>query len=458
MRRLLYNCRIVNGNSAPVENGWILIENHLIADVGTGSPEKYLPQPGIELTDCHGAMAMPGMIDCHVHFREPGMTRKATIASESAAAVAGGVTSYLEMPNTSPSTVNRALWQEKMDIAARDSRANYAFFIGATDDNLEELKSMDYSRVPGIKLFVGSSTGKLLVSDREALEKLFAEAPAIIAVHSEDDATLIAEKKAFLRKNPSPRPEDHIEMRSRRACMKSTELLLGLARRHGTRLHICHLTTADELAFFSPESRQPGVTCEVAPAHLLWCREDYRRLGNLIKINPSVKEVSDRDALRQGVVDGSIDMIATDHAPHLWEEKSSTDVLKAVSGAPVVQFALPMLLEFFPSEVVAEKYSRRPAEIYNIEGRGSIAKGFYADIVLVADAKSFVPASIGHEDLFKPIDKSEVLSLCGWTPLEGCRPAHRVIATFVNGSPAFSLLPSLKPSDTASAMPLKFNN
>lgn len=422
-----------------------MIENRLITDIGTGMPERYISEPGLEKTDCLGAMAMPGMIDCHVHFRQPGMTGKATIASESAAAVAGGVTSYLEMPNTSPSTVSRELWQEKMDIAARDSHANYAFFVGATDDNIDLLKTLDYSLIPGIKLFVGSSTGRLLVSDKTALERLFAEAPALIAVHSEDEATLIAEKEAFLRDNPSPKPENHIEMRSRRACLKSTEMLLSLSRLYGTRLHLCHLTTADELKFFNKRNRLPDVTCEVAPAHLLWCREDYRRLGNLIKINPSVKEESDREALRHAVIDGTIDMIATDHAPHLWEEKSSPDVLKAVSGAPVIQFALPMLLELFTPQLVAEKYSSRPAEIYRIERRGRIAAGYYADIALVAaDSK------------IKPISNGDVLSLCGWTPFEGCRPRHRVLATFVNGSPVYSLLPSLRPYDGNSAMPLKF--
>lgn len=449
---LLYNCRLVSPEGISAPDGWILTDAGMITACGNGRITE-ITQDTVK-TDCRGSLAMPGMIDCHVHFREPGMTSKATIATESEAAVAGGVTSFIEMPNTSPATVTPGLWQQKMEIAARDSKANYAFFIGANDTNIDTLRHLDYTRIPGIKLFVGSSTGDLLVTDKDVLKELFATSPALIAVHAEDQDILDKARAEILatRDTASLKPEDHISFRPAAACVAATSAMVDLARKYGTRLHICHLTTAEEVVkgrFFTPgDPAYKQITCEVAPAHLIWSREDYRRLGCLIKINPAVKELSDREALREALAAGIIDMVATDHAPHRYEEKISCSPLKAVSGAPMVQFALPMLMTIFSPSFAVEKYALNPAKVYRIDRRGKIAPGYYADIVLADDLREY------------PIAKDEIKSLCGFSPLEGVTPRYRILATIVNGNTAF-VSPdcdiSPLPDDNMPPMPLRFN-
>ncbi len=422
MRLLIHNAVLVDGENAP-RRGWLLVDGPLIDSLGEGdAPEVEVD----ERIDAAGAMLMPGAIDCHVHFREPGLTRKATIASESRAAVAGGVTSYIDMPNTVPQTTTIRNWEDKMASAAATSAANYAFMLGATADNLDELRRADLSLMPAVKVFMGSSTGGMLLDEADSLARVFDGQGARVVVHAEDQAIIDA---AIARYSPLPDPENmawHSRLRSAEACVRATERAMELATRYGTRLHVAHVTTRLETELFDPADSPAGkqITAEVSPHHLLWTVDDYPRLGSRIKMNPAVKTAADREALRQALAEGRLDIVATDHAPHLLEEKAG-DVFHAVSGAPMVQFSLPAMLDLYDPTTVVRRMANAPARLFGIEKRGFLRPGYFADLVLV-------------ERLAQPhtVSDADVLSLCGWTPMTGSRLNHRVVRTWVNGGTA----------------------
>ncbi|MDE7426730.1 MAG: amidohydrolase family protein [Muribaculaceae bacterium] len=405
-------------------SGYVVTENGVISKVSGGSPT--LQEQDAHRTcavDAGGAWLLPGAIDAHVHFREPGLTHKATIASESAAALAGGVTSFMDMPNTVPPTVSVEAWEEKMRLAERSSVANYAFFIGATADNMNQLRRADYSRIPGIKLFMGSSTGRMAVGDERALAEIFETAQVPVVVHAEDDAVIALNRariEAFAGKDPEV--YYHSIIRDSLACVKATEHAMELAQRYGTRLHIAHVSTAEELSLLSPGPVEGKlITAEVSPHHLMFCTDDYKERGARIKMNPSVKSERDRQALRQGVLSGRIDIVATDHAPHLLTEKEG-GALKAVSGAPMVQFSTAVTAGLFGPETVSQVMSSKVREVFAIRERGCIAPGYKADMMLMEQ----VPEGYTVTD-------ADVLSKCGWTPLAGVRLYWRVKQTFITG-------------------------
>lgn len=372
--------------------------------------------------DAEGMTLLPGAIDAHVHFREPGLTHKADIATESRAALAGGVTSFFDMPNTVPQTTSLEPWRQKMDIASKSSVANYAFFIGATNDNLEEILRADFSRIPGVKVFLGSSTGNMLVNNTSVLERLFEEVRVPIVVHAEDEETIAqARKTAEVKYQGNPPVCEHTNIRPVEACVAATTHAIDMLRRHPeAHLHIAHVSTADELRLIR-QAKQEGLnlTCEVSPHHLLFTSEDYERLGARIKMNPSVKSPGHRVALREAVLDGTIDIVATDHAPHTLEEKEG-DAFTAVSGAPMVQFSLPAMLDLFDTETVCRTMAENPARIFGLERRGRIAPDYHPEMVLVKrDMNGYIVADV------------DVVSKCGWTPLVGIKLYHKVIRTIL---------------------------
>lgn len=430
-RTLITDCRFADGTA-----GWLLAEGRRIAALGAGEgPSEEVD----DRVDARGALLLPGMIDTHVHFREPGLTHKATIASESRAALLGGVTSYLEMPNTKPATTSLAALEEKKAIAARDSAANYGFFLGASETNIGELRALDPRAVPGIKLFIGSSTGNMAVNSPEALDAIFEAATVPVMVHAEDDE-IIARRAAEARGRygEDVPVAEHSAIRSQEACLTAAQRAIGLAKAHGKRLHIAHLTTAAELKAAESE---PLVTTEVTPLHLTFDCGDYERLGSRIKVNPAVKTPADREELRRALADGRITTIGSDHAPHLLSEKEG-GALKAASGAPSVQFALPLLLTHFPAALVAEKYSAAPARLFDIEGRGELRPGAYADLVLMEECPPYT------------LTDSNSASPCGWTPFAGQTLGWRVRDVWVNGTRAVS---DGRLTGRTDAMPLVFD-
>lgn len=410
---------IVNGD----RRGWVAVEPPFIARVGSGDVPPEVIEGSDAAVDACGAMLLPGAIDAHVHFREPGLTHKATIASESRAALAGGVTSYIEMPNTVPQTTTLDAWHDKMERAAQTSAVNYSFMIGATADNLGELRRADPSLMPGVKVFMGSSTGNMLVDDDSALRAIFAEQPFRVTVHAEDQSIVSAMGERYKDRTDIAA---HSLIRPAEACVRATERAMQLADRYGTRLHVAHVTTAAETHLFDPSDSPAGrqITAEVSPHHLIFSDADYALLGARIKMNPSVKTAADRAALRAALAEGRLDIVATDHAPHLLSEKEG-DVWHAVSGAPMVQFSLPAMLDMYDAATVVARMCKGPAILYGIDRRGEIKPGYYADLVLVERlAESH---TVSDED---------VVSLCGWTPLAGRCLGHRVVRTWVNGGAA----------------------
>ncbi len=385
-----------------------------------------------KVIDAEGLHLFPGCIDDQVHFREPGLTHKADIFTESRAAVAGGITSFMEMPNTVPNTLTQELLEDKYQIASRTSAANYSFFMGAGNDNLEEVLKTEPGNVCGIKVFMGSSTGNMLVDNEKTLEGIFSQAPMLVAVHCEDEATIRANTerfKALYGENLSP--EMHPLIRNAEACYKSSSFAVELAKKYNTRLHILHLSTAIETALFDNTIplAEKRITAEACIHHLWFSDADYAEKGNWIKWNPAVKSAADRDAIFQAVLDNRIDIIATDHAPHTIEEKSLS-YLKAPSGGPLVQHALPAMLEFHKQgkislEKIAEKMAHSPAICFQVEKRGFIREGFWADLVLV--------------NLNKPstVNRQNVLSKCGWSPFEGQTFSSGVVSTIVSGNLVF---------------------
>ncbi|MDN5205089.1 dihydroorotase [Fulvivirgaceae bacterium BMA10] len=384
------------------------------------------------IINAEGKYLLPGVIDDQVHFREPGLTHKAEIYTESKAAVAGGVTSFMEMPNTIPNTLTQELLEEKYQIAQRNSLANYSFFMGASNDNLEEVLKTDGRKVCGIKAFMGSSTGNMLVDNEETLESLFSKVDLLIATHCEDETTIRNNTALFREKFGEDVPIScHPQIRSEEACYKSSSLAVSLAEKHGTRLHILHISTAKETSLFRNDLplKDKKITSEACIHHLWFDDRDYDNKGTFIKWNPAVKSVNDRDAIFKAVLDNKIDVIATDHAPHTLEEKQNK-YFQAPSGGPLIQHSLVAMLEFYHQgkislERIVEKMAHNPAILFEIEQRGYIREGYFADLVLV--------------DLNNPwaVNEQNILAKCGWSPFEGETFTSKVTHTFVSGHPVY---------------------
>lgn len=409
----------------------LLIAQGRIAKIG----QNLTAPDGAQVIDATGKLLIPGMIDDQVHFREPGLTQKGSMATESRAAVAGGITSFMEMPNVNPQTTNAAALEAKYDRAAQVSVANYAFYLGATNDNLEEIKNLDPQAACGIKIFMGASTGNMLVDNRETLEAIFANAKVPIATHCEDTPMIAANEEAAKAKFGDAVPMKlHGEIRSREACIKSTKTAIELAKAHGTRLHVLHITTAEELALFEANKSldslsSANITAEACVHHLYYSDKDYDTLGAQIKCNPSVKTERDRAAIVDAVKRDVIDIIATDHAPHTWEEKQNT-YFKAPSGVPLVQHALQSLFEHYHNgdlslETIVQKTSHAVAERFNLKDRGYLREGYWADLVLV--------------DLDKPytVSKDNILYKCNWSSFEGHTFRSSIESTWVGGIQVF---------------------
>ncbi len=418
---LIKDVRVVNRGR--VVEGDVLIRNGRFERVG-----GVLEAEGIRELPGNGLFLLPGLIDDQVHFREPGLTHKADIFSESRAAVAGGVTSFMEMPNTKPPAITQQLLEDKYAIAAQRSLANYSFFMGAANDNLEEVLRTNERTVCGIKAFMGSSTGNMLVDDPNTLEALFSQCPMLIATHCEDEATIKSNEAAFLAGYGEDVPvEYHPEIRSAKACLLSSSLAVDLARKHGTRLHILHISTADELALFRNDIplEQKRITSEVCVHHLYFSSDDYEQLGTLIKCNPAIKSPAHRDALFPALLDNRLDIIATDHAPHTLQEKDQW-YFQAPSGVPLVQHALNIMLRFYHAgmislERIVEKMCHAPAVCFQIEGRGFIEEGYWADAVLLDPEKEWT------------VRAENILYKCGWSPFLGDTFKGKIEGTLVNG-------------------------
>ncbi len=387
---------------------------------------------GESVLDARGRWLLPGLIDDQVHFREPGLTAKGDIATESAACVAGGITSFMDMPNTRPPAVTHAALADKYALAAGRARANYAFYFGATNDNIEAIRTLDPASCCGIKVFMGASTGNMLVDDPVVLDAIFRDTPVRLITHCEDtpmiDAAMAAAKAIYGDDVPV---EMHPDIRSREACLKSSMLAVALAKKHGTRLHVLHVSTAEELAQFEPgplrtaSGQVKRITAETCIHYLLFDRSDYPRLGNFIKCNPAIKDASDREALTRALTEGRIDVLATDHAPHTLAEKQQR-YIDAPSGLPLVQYALVAALELVHDgklalETVVERFAHAPATLFNVRERGFLREGYAADLVLVDPAAPFT------------VRREDVLSKCGWSPFEGRTFRSSIASTFVNG-------------------------
>lgn len=421
---LIKNAKIVN--EGRIFEGDILIEDDYIKEVSDSISAK---TADVKVVDVEGNYVFPGVIDDQVHFREPGLTHKANIETESRAAIAGGITSFIEMPNTNPQTTTVEKLEEKFQIAADTSHANYSFMFGGTNDNLDEILKVDPKAVAGLKLFLGSSTGNMLVDDPKVLEKIFSSTDMVISVHCEDEATIKANLKKFTEEYGDDIPvKFHPTIRSADACYISSSKAIELAKKTGARLHIFHVSTAKETKLFSNKLplKDKKITAEVCVHHLWFSDEDYDKKGTLIKWNPAVKSADDRAALWKALLDDRIDVIATDHAPHTLDEKNNV-YTKAPSGGPLVQHALVAMIEGFHKEQISlekivEKMCHNPAILFQVEKRGYIKPGYFADIVVV--------------DINSPwtVKKDNIIYKCGWSPFEGTTFKSRITHTFVNGT------------------------
>ena len=441
MKTLIFNACIVNEGRK--FNGYVVIDDEFIHEVGEGMPAEVAEDT--TKIDAEGALLLPGVIDTHVHFREPGLTHKASIATESAAAVAGGVTSFLDMPNTAPAATTVEVVDLKKSIAAETSLANYGFFIGATNSNIDQLLAADYTSIPGVKLFMGSSTGNMLVDRREALDRLFSEFKGVIAVHAEDEATIAENREKIINQYGEDAPVAmHSQFRSREACMRSSQLAVEIARKYDSRLHILHISTADELSMLASGPLEgKRITAETCPHYLIFTAEDLNaERGYLRKCNPAIKDATDRKALAEALASDLIDVVATDHAPHLFADKQGS-LFKAASGMPGVKFSLPLMLDMtlqsgaLTVEQVVEKMAHNPAQLYGIDHRGFIRSGYYADLVLVAQTESKKITDADVNSHVGSADAQQLASPCDWTPYSGLHLSHRVLTTFVNGRVAF---------------------
>jgi dihydroorotase len=419
---LIKNAKIVNEGT--IFEGDVLIENEFIVEVGENISPK---TSDCKIIDAQGNYLIPGAIDDQVHFREPGLTHKGDIASESRAAVAGGITSFIEQPNTVPNAVTQELLEQKYQLAAESSYANYSFMMGATNDNLEEVLKTNPANVAGIKIFLGSSTGNMLVDNEAVLEKIFSSTKLLIAVHCEDETTIKNNLEKYKAEYGENIPiEAHHLIRSEEACYISSSKAVALAKKTGARLHVFHVSTAKETSLFSNipvEEKQ--ITAEVCIHHLWFTSDDYAQKGTLIKWNPAVKTEADREGLWKALLDDRIDVIATDHAPHTLEEKKNS-YLNAPSGGPLVQHAVVAMFEAYHKgrisiPKIVEKMAHNPAKIFKIDRRGFIKEGFYADLVIVNTGMPW------------RVNKDNILYKCGWSPFEGTSFISRITHTFVNG-------------------------
>lgn len=443
---LIHNVYIVNEMQSWL--GYVVVSDDVIVRVGEGDPDAEFMKCE-QIVNGKGRLLLPGVIDTHVHFRDPGLTHKGDMATESRAAVAGGVTSFIDMPNTKPLTVTIADVEAKMRRAEAVSVANYAFFIGATDSNIDELINADYSQVAGVKLFMGSSTGNMLVNDDKAMERIFSEVPALIAVHAEDETRLQKRREAIIKSYGENLPIGfHPVLRDHSVCFEASRRIVEIARKYNKRLHLLHVSTADELELLQPGNTEGKlITAETCPQYLAFSDEQYPMLGTRIKCNPAIKRPADRDALRQAIENGLIDTVATDHAPHLPQEKQGT-ALTATSGMPLIQFSLPLMLQMaeegmFSIPRIVQKMCHAPADVFGIDRRGYIREGYYADLVLV-----------NNECEPYTITDHWVLSRCGWTPLAGLTISNKVDLTMVNGRVAYRHGVVF---DTPLGRPLRFN-
>ncbi|MBQ7350566.1 MAG: dihydroorotase [Bacteroides sp.] len=422
-RTWIKNARIVN--EAQVFEGSLVIADEVIAEVLKADE---LPSTAYEETiDAQGCYLLPGVIDDHVHFRDPGLTHKADMYTESMAAAAGGVTSYMDMPNTNPQTTTIQALEDKFKDAATKSIVNYSFYFGATNNNADSLALLDKKKVCGVKLFMGSSTGNMLVDQMETLKNIFANAGMLIATHCEDQHIISANSAAYKEKyGEDPDVKYHPEIRNEEACYQSSALAVQLAKETGARLHIMHISTAKELELLENKPiAEKNITAEACVSHLFFCDEDYETFGTRIKCNPAIKSKKDRDALRQALTSNLIDVIGTDHAPHLLSEKQG-GALKAVSGMPTLQFSLTAVMELVHEgaltiEQLVQKMCHAPATLYQIKNRGFIRPGYQADLVLVNPTAEWT------------VNNECILSKCGWSPMEGQTFHSKVVKTFANG-------------------------
>lgn len=424
MDTLIVNAKIVNEGKVVV--GDVLIKNDRIEQIGPRLSSKG------RVIDAKGNFLLPGVIDDQVHFREPGLTHKATIFRDSRAAVAGGMTTYMEMPNTSPPTFTQELLEQKYQIASKDSLANYSFYMGTSSDNLEEIMKTNLGHVCGLKIFMGSSTGNLLVDDPKVLEAVYSRFPGLIATHCEDEKTIRNNLEEFRQRyGENMSVEYHPQIRSEEGCYLSSSFAVGLAKKCGTRLHILHISTEKETNLFSNELplSQKKITAEACIHHLWFNDGDYKRLGMKIKWNPAIKTSADQQAILRALLDDRIDVIATDHAPHTLEEKQNT-YFNAPAGGPLVQHGLVAMFEFYHQgkislENIVQKMCHNPAILFRIQERGFIREGYFADIVLVDPKSQWT------------VDSSNILAKCGWSPFEGQAFKSKVTHTFVSGHLAF---------------------
>jgi dihydroorotase len=443
-RTLIKNAKIVN--EGKTFDGDILIENEIIKQIDVSISAKW---PDVTIIDAEGKHVLPGAIDDQVHFREPGLTHKGNIETESKAALAGGITSFIEMPNTNPQTTTVEKLEEKFAIAAKTSSANYSFMFGGTNDNLDEILKVDETAVAGLKLFLGSSTGNMLVDDPKVLETIFKSTNMVISVHCEDEATIRENLKQHIEAYGEDIPiEKHPVIRSQEACYLSSSTAIKLAKETGARLHVFHLSTGIETNLFTNKIplKDKKITAEVCIHHLWFSSEDYKEKGTHIKWNPAVKSAEDRAQLWEALLDDRIDVIATDHAPHTIEEKSNV-YTKAPSGGPLVQHALTAMLEMYHKgkisiEKIVEKMCHNPAILFDVKDRGYIKEGYYADLVLV--------------DLNSPwtVKKENILYKCGWSPFEGATFKSRITHTILNGELVYH---NFKFSNVKAAKRLTFN-
>ena len=422
MRTVFLNANIINEGEHYV--GSLVVEGDVIKEVVRGG--GYSPSPEDEVFDAKGMTLIPGVIDDHVHMRDPGLTHKGDMVTETCAASAGGVTTVFDMPNVSPQTTSLRLLEERYALAQGRCQVNYAFFLGATLNNIEDIEQADVTRIPGIKLFMGSSTGNMLVDDEAALDKVFSESRTLIMTHCEDTNRINANMQKAMEACGCDDPDVtlHPKIRDAEACLMSTQLAVNLALKHGAQLHVAHLSTAAEVELLRQTSN-PKITGEACVAHLIYTEADYKRLGTRIKCNPAIKSESDRDALRKAILDGTITVIGTDHAPHLLSEKEGGSK-KAVSGMPMIQFSLQSMLQLsdeglLSPEAVVKLMCHNPAELFKVEKRGFLRPGYKADFVLLT------------HDTPHTLEKSEILSRCGWSPREGDTFNWQISQTWVNG-------------------------
>lgn len=426
---LITNAHIVN--EGRIFKGAVLVKNDIIDSIFKGDVPESIREKA-EVIDASDCWLMPGVIDDHVHFRDPGMTEKADFYTESRAAVAGGVTSVMDMPNTNPATISLASWNEKMAMIGEKSLVNYSCYLGATNNNLEDVLAADPTAVCGIKLFIGSSTGNLLVDSNDAMAAIFSKVKALVAVHAEDNAIIANNVAKFKEQYGDDLPVSlHPQIRSHEACYKSTSWAVDMARKYGTRLHVMHISTENELALFEDKPLADKlITAETCPQYLIFDAADFETLGARIKCNPAIKNEADKKALLKAVASNKIDVIGTDHAPHLLSQKEG-NALTAVSGMPGIQYSLELMFSLAKQgvlsvEQVVEKMCHNPARLYRMEKRGFIRKGYKADLVVV---RRSIPTNV---------TASDVLSKCGWSPYEGMTLPVSVAYTFVNGRPVYA--------------------